>query len=127
MSAVAEIVEQIKRLTVSELMQCVDLIEKEFGVRAVPPPPAMAPALVPSPAPAQEEEQTSFSVVLREVGANKIQVIKAVRGLTSLGLKEAKELVDRGGGTVIKEGLGKDEANKVKADLEAAGATIDLK
>jgi large subunit ribosomal protein L7/L12 len=74
-----------------------------------------------------EEEKTSFSVVIKEVGANKIQVIKAVRAITNLGLKEAKDLVDKGAGAVVKEGVSKEDAAKIKTEMEAAGAQVELK
>lgn len=128
MAAVAEIVEAVKKLTVLELSELVKQLETTFGVSAAAPMMAMpaggglsavAPAAV-------EEEKTSFTVVIKEVGPNKIQVIKAVRAITNLGLKEAKDLVDKAPGT-MKEGVSKEEAAKMKAELEAAGAVVELK
>jgi large subunit ribosomal protein L7/L12 len=130
MAAVAEIVEAVKKLTVLELADLVKQLEETFGVSAAAPmmamPAAAAGGAAAAAAPA-EEEKTSFSVVLKDVGANKIQVIKAVRGLTNLGLKEAKDLVDKGTGAVVKEGVSKEEAQKMKTELEAAGAQVELK
>jgi large subunit ribosomal protein L7/L12 len=133
MSAVAEIVEAVKKLTVLELSDLVKQLETTFGVSAAAPVAAMpmggAPAAggaAPAAA-AAEEEKTSFSVVIKDVGANKIQVIKAVRSITNLGLKEAKDLVDKGAGAVVKEGVSKEDAAKMKTELEAAGAQVELK
>ena len=121
MSAIAEIVDRVKKLTVLELSQLVKELETTFGVSAA------APVMMGGAAPAAEEEKTSFTVVIKEVGGNKIQVIKAVRGLTNLGLKEAKDLVDKGPGAVIKDGVSKEDANKIKGEMEAAGASVDFK
>ena len=128
MAAVAEIVEAVKKLTVLELSELVKELETTFGVSAAAPMMAMgaAPAAAAAAAPAEVEEKTSFTVVLKDVGANKIQVIKAVRAITNLGLKEAKDLVDKAPGAV-KEGVSKEEAAKMKAELEASGATVELK
>jgi len=125
--AVAEIVEAVKKLTVLELSELVKSLETTFGVSAAAPMMAMGAAAPAAAAPAAEvEEKTSFAVVLKEAGGNKIAVIKAVRTITNLGLKEAKDLVDKAPGT-IKDGVTKDEAAKFKAELEAAGATVELK
>ena len=115
-----EMIEEIKKMTVVELADLVKAIEEEFGVSAVA---AAAPAAA-GAAPAAEEK-TSFDVVLKDAGANKIQVIKVVRDATGLGLKEAKDLVD-GAPKTVKEGLSKDEAEALKAKFEEAGATIEL-
>ena len=116
-----EMIEEIKKMTVIELADLVKAIEEEFGVSAVA---AAAPAAA-GVAGAAAEEKTSFDVVLKEAGANKIQVIKVVRDATGLGLKEAKELVD-GAPKTIKEGVSKEEAEELKAKFEEAGATVEL-
>ena len=116
-----EMIEEIKKMTVIELADLVKAIEEEFGVSAVA---AAAPAAA-GVAGAAAEEKTSFDVVLKEAGANKIPVIKVVRDATGLGLKEAKELVD-GAPKTIKEGVSKEEAEELKAKFEEAGATVEL-
>ena len=116
-----EMIEEIKKMTVVELADLVKAIEEEFGVSAVA---AAAPAA--GAVAGAAEEKTSFDVVLKEAGANKIPVIKVVRDATGLGLKEAKDLVD-GAPKTIKEGVSKDEAEELKAKLEEAGATVELK
>ena len=117
---VTAMIEEIKGLTVLELSELVHALEEEFGVSAA----AMAaPA---AGAAAAEEEKTEFDVVLKSAGANKIAVIKVVRALTGLGLKEAKELVD-GAPKNLKEGVSKDEAEELKKKLEEAGAKVELK
>ncbi len=113
-----QIIEAIKEMTVLELNELVKACEEEFGVSASAPV-VMAAAAV-------EEEQTEFDVILANCGAKKIGVIKVVRELTGLGLKEAKALVD-GAPNAVKEGVSKDEAEAVKAKLEAAGASVELK
>lgn len=120
-----EILETIKNMTVLELSELVKDLEEEFGVSAAAPVAAVA-ADTGAGAAAAEEEKTDFDVVLAEVGAKKIQVIKAVREVTSLGLKEAKELVDNAPNP-IKEGVSKEEADELKAKFEEVGATIELK
>ena len=115
-----EMIEEIKKMTVVELADLVKAIEEEFGVSAVA---AAAPAA--GGAAAAEEEKTSFDVVLKDAGANKIQVIKVVRDATGLGLKEAKELVD-GAPKTVKEGASKDEAEELKAKLTEVGAVVEL-
>ena len=115
-----EMIEEIKKMTVVELADLVKAIEEEFGVSAVA---AAAPAA--GAVAGAAEEKTSFDVVLKEAGANKIPVIKVVRDATGLGLKEAKELVD-GAPKTIKEGVNKDEAEELKAKFEEAGATVEL-
>ncbi|MBM4445434.1 MAG: 50S ribosomal protein L7/L12 [Chloroflexi bacterium] len=125
-----EMIAAIKSMTVLELAELVKALEAEFGVSAAPV--AMAgPAVAAGPAAGAAagppaEEQTQFSVTLKEVGANKINVIKAVREVTTLGLKEAKELVE-GAPKVVKEGVSKEEANSVKEKLQAAGAVAEIK
>ena len=114
-----EMIEEIKKMTVVELADLVKAIEEEFGVSAVA---AAAPAA--GAVAGAAEEKTSFDVVLKEAGATKIAVIKAIREITGLGLVEAKALADNGGN--IKENVSSDEANEIKAKLEEAGATIEL-
>lgn len=123
---VEDIISSIKKMTVLELSELVQALEDEFGVSAavaVAAPAAGGPAAAAAPA---AEEQTEFSVVLKDIGANKINVIRAVREMTTLGLKEAKEFVESAPQTV-KEGVTKDEAATMKQKLEAAGATVEVK
>ena len=117
-----EMIEEIKKMTVVELADLVKAIEEEFGVSAVA---AAAPAAAGAVAGAAEEK-SSFDVVLKDAGANKIPVIKVVRDVTGLGLKEAKELVD-GAPKTIKEGVAKEEAEELKAKFTEVGAVVDLK
>ena len=119
---IAAMIEEIKALTVLELSDLVKAIEEEFGVSAAAP---VAVAAVAGPA-AAVEEQTEFDVILASAGANKIGVIKVVRELTGLGLKEAKELVD-GAPKAVKTGVSKDDAEATKAKLEEAGASVEVK
>ena len=121
MAKIEEILEAIDSLTVVELSELVKGIEEKYGVSAVA---AAAPAAGAGAAPAGEEKST-FNVVLKEVGANKIQVIKVVRDATGLGLKEAKELVD-GAPKTVKEGVSKEEAEELKAKFTEVGAVIEL-
>lgn len=121
MTIIEELLEKIDGLTVVELSELVKGIEEKYGVSAVA---AAAPAA--GGAAGAAEEKSSFDVVLKDVGANKIQVIKVVRDVTGLGLKEAKELVD-GAPKVIKEGASKAEAEDIKAKLEEQGAKVTLK
>jgi len=125
MSAVAEIVEKIEKLTLLEAAELKKALEEKFGVTAAAPMmfAGAAPAVAAAPA---AEEKTEFTVELKAAGAQKINVIKVVRAATGLGLKEAKDLVD-GAPKVVKEGLNKDEAEKLKKELEEAGAQVDLK
>ena len=116
-----EMIEEIKKMTVVELADLVKAIEEEFGVSAVA---AAAPAA--GAVAGAAEEKTSFDVVLKEAGANKIPVIKVVRDATGLGLKEAKDLVD-GAPKTVKEGVSKDEAEELKAKFTEVGAVIELK
>lgn len=122
-----EIVQSIEQMTVLELSELVKTLEDRFGVTAAAPV-AAAPAGAPAAgAPAEEaEEQTEFDVVVTDVGAQKIQVIKAVRELTNLGLKEAKDMVEEMP-KAIREGVAKEEADAAKARLEEAGATVELR
>lgn len=116
-----QILEAIKEMTVLELNDLVKAIEEEFGVTAAAPV-----AMVGGGAAAVEEEQTEFDVVLTSAGASKINVIKVVRELTGLGLKEAKALVD-GAPAPLKEGVSKEDAEAMKAKLEEAGASVEVK
>ena len=123
--AVNGMIEAIKNMTVLELSQLVKALEEEFGVSAAAHVVAAgAPAAV-AEAPAAEEEKTEFNVILKEAGANRIAVIKAVRELSGLGLKESKDLVE-GAPKPVREGITKDEAAVAKEKLEAAGATVEV-
>ena len=119
---ITAMIEEVKTLTVLELAELVHALEEEFGVSAA----AAAVAAPAAGAAAAEEEKTEFDVVLKAAGANKIAVIKVVRTLTGLGLKEAKELVD-GAPKTLKEGVSKDEAEKIAAELKEAGAEVEVK
>ena len=121
MEKIEKLIEEIDALTVVELNDLVKAIEEKYGVSAVA---AAAPAAG-AVAGGAAEEKSSFNVVLKEVGANKIQVIKVVRDATGLGLKEAKDLVD-GAPKTVKEGVSKDEAEEIKEKFTAAGAVIEL-
>ncbi len=124
-----EIVEAIKGMNVVELSDIVKALEEEFGISAAAPVAvAAAPAAGGAPAEgaAAAEEQSEFEVSLKEIGPNKINVIKAVREVTSLGLREAKELVESAP-TAIKEGIAKEEAEEIKGKLEEAGAAVEVK
>ena len=123
-----DVVAAIKEMTVLELSELVKTLEETFGVSAAAPMVAAAPAAgaEAAAAPAEAEEQTEFSVILTDIGANKISVIKAVREVTTLGLKEAKELVESAP-KPVKEGINKAEAATLKEKLEASGATIEIK
>ena len=123
-AAIEEIMATIKNMTVLELSQLVKALEDEFGVSAAVPMAATTVVSAEAEAPAAEEK-TEFSVVLKEIGANKINVIKAVRELTTLGLKESKDLVEAAPKTV-REGVTKDEAAAMKQKLETAGATAEI-
>ena len=120
-----QLIEAIKSMTVLELSEMVKALEEEFGVSAAAPVAAAAPAAGAAPAEA-EEEQTQFDVMLTAFGDQKIQVIKVVRALTGLGLKEAKDVVE-GVPSAIKEGVTKDEAEEAKKQLEEAGASVKIK
>jgi len=124
-SKVQEVLDIVKGLTVLELAELVKAFEEEFGVSAAAPV-AVAAAPAGGAAPAAVEEQTEFDVILKEVGANKVQVIKVVRELTGLGLKEAKDLVD-GAPKPVKEKVSKPDAEAAKAKLTEVGATAEVK
>ena len=117
-----QIVEAIATKTLMEVMELVRAIEEKFGVSAAAPVAAAGPAA----AAAVVEEQTEFTVVLKEAGEKKVEVIKAVRAITGLGLKEAKDLVE-GAPQTVKDAVSKADADKFKKELEAAGATVELK
>lgn len=122
---VTKLIEDVKALTVLELSELVKALEEEFGVSAAAPVAvAAAPAAGGAAAPA--EEKTEFDVILKEVGADKIKVIKVVREATGLGLKEAKDLVD-GAPKTIKENVSKDEAASIEAKFKEVGATVEIK
>ena len=121
---IMNILEEIKSLTILELSDLVKAVEEEFGVSAAAPVGVVAAAGA-APA-AAAEEKTEFDVILANFGAKKLDVIKVVRELTGLGLKDAKDLVEAAP-KAIKEGVSKDEADKVKAALEEAGATVEIK
>ncbi len=119
-----DVIKFIENMSVLELSQLVKELEERFGVSAATPV-AAAPAAAAGEA-AAAEEKTEFDVILKDIGAQKIQVIKVVRAITGLGLKEAKELVE-GAPKPVKEGVPKDEAEKIKAQLEEVGATVEVK
>ena len=116
-----QIVEAVAGKTLLEVMELVKAIEEKFGVSAAAPVVAAGPAAAAAPV----EEQTEFTVVLKTAGDKKIDVIKVVRAITGLGLKEAKDLTESGG--VLKDAVSKDDAAKFKKELEAAGATVEVK
>lgn len=122
MADIAKLLEEIDSLTVIELSELVKGIEEKYGVSAAA---VAAPAAGGAAAGAAAEEKSSFNVVLKEAGANKIAVIKVVRDATGLGLKEAKDLVD-GAPKTVKEGVSKEDAEAMKAKFEEAGATVEL-
>jgi len=124
-----EIIQAIEQMTVSELAELVKKLEDKFGVTAAAPVAVAAPAASAAGAGAAAEEKTEFDVVLKSFGQNKIQVIKVVREITSLGLKEAKDLVEKAGtpDAVIKSGVTKEEAEEIKKKLEEVGAEVELK
>ena len=116
-----QIVDAVAEKSLMEVMELVKAIEEKFGVSAAAPVAAAGPAAAAAPV----EEQTEFTVVLKSAGDKKVEVIKAVRAITGLGLKEAKDLTEAGG--TVKEGVSKEDAEKMKKDLEAAGATVEIK
>ena len=120
---IMNILEEIKTLTIIELADLVKAVEEEFGVSAAAPVGVVAAAGAAAPA---AEEKTEFDVILASFGSNKLGVIKAVREITGLGLKDAKDMVE-GAPKTVKEGVSKDEAEKVKAALTEAGATVEIK
>src|SRR5208283_5088146 len=123
---VEKIVEEVKNLTLLEAAELVKRLEEVLGVSAAAAAPVVVAGAGAAAAAAPVEEQTEFAVVLTGIGANKINVIKAVREVTSLGLKEAKDLVD-GAPKPIKEGIGKEEAENIKKKFTDAGATVEVK
>ena len=123
MEKINNIIEEIKSLTILELSELVKAVEAEFGVSAAAPVGVVAVAGAAAPA---AEEKTEFDVILAGFGSNKLGVIKAIREITGLGLKEAKEMVE-GAPKAVKEGVSKDEAEALKKSLEEAGATVELK
>ena len=125
MTDLSKIVDELSQLTVIEAAELSKLLEEKWGVSAAAPV-AMAVAGGAAAAAAPVEEKTEFDVVLSEIGPNKINVIKEVRAVTGLGLKEAKDLVEAAP-KAVKEGVSKDEAAKIKAQIEAAGAKVDVK
>jgi large subunit ribosomal protein L7/L12 len=118
-----EILDAIANMTVMDVVELIKMMEEKFGVSAAA---AVAAAPVAAAAAPAEEEQTEFTVILAAAGANKVNVIKAVRAITGLGLKEAKDAVE-GAPTTVKEGVNKDEAANLKKQLEEAGATVQIK
>ncbi|WP_368566147.1 50S ribosomal protein L7/L12 [Pseudoxanthomonas sp. UTMC 1351] len=117
-----QIVDAVAGKTLMEVMELVKAIEEKFGVSAAAPVAAAGPAAAAAPV----EEQTEFTVVLKAAGEKKVEVIKAVRAITGLGLKEAKDLVE-GAPQVVKEAVSKEDSEKFKKDLEAAGASVEVK
>ena len=126
MADLEKIVEEIGQLTLLEASELVKMLEEKLGVSAAAPMAAMAAMPVAAAAAEPEEEQTEFDVILKEIGPKKIEVIKAVRQLTALGLREAKAMVD-GAPSPVLEAVAKDSANDAKAKLEEAGAVVELK
>jgi large subunit ribosomal protein L7/L12 len=125
MAGVDTVFDSLGKMTVLELVELKKKIEEEWGITAAAAVAVAAPGGA-GGAPAEAEEKTAFDVVLTGAGAQKIQVIKVVRAVTGLGLKEAKDLVD-GAPTNVKDGINKEEADSIKAQLEEAGATVELK
>jgi len=121
-----EVLEEVKKWTVLELADFVKLVETEFGVSAAMPVAVAAAPAAGGAVAVEEEEQTEFDVILKETGEKKIQVIKVVRAITGLGLKEAKDLVD-GAPNPVKQAITKDEAEDIKKQLEEVGAVIEVK
>ena len=126
MAQLEKMMEEIKGMTVLELNELVKALEDEFGVSAAAAAPVMMAGAVPGAAAEQAEEQTEFDVILTTIGDKKINVIKVVREVTSLGLKEAKELVESAP-TKVKEAVNKEEAEEVKKKFEEAGAQVEIK
>ena len=124
MADVKKFIEEVKSMTVLELNELVKALEEEFGVSAAAPVAVAAAPAAGAAAPAAAEEKTEFNIVLKAAGDKKIDVIKVVRAFTGLGLVEAKQAVEKGG--VLKENVAKEEADKIVADLKAAGATAVL-
>ena len=126
MAGVDSIFDELGKMTVLELVELKNKIEEEWGVTAAAPVAVAAPGAAAGGDGAAAEEKTSFDVMLTEAGGQKIQVIKVVRAVTGLGLKEAKDLVDSAP-KPVKEGVAQEEADQIKAQLEEAGATVELK
>ena len=128
MADTAKLVDQLGGMTVLELVELKNALEKAWGVTAAAPVAVAAPGAAPAggDGAAAAEEQTAFDVVLQGVGDKKIQVIKVVRAITGLGLKEAKDLVD-GAPNAVKEGVAREEADSIKSQLEEAGAAVEVK
>ena len=126
MADLQKLVDELSALTVIEAAELSKLLEEKWGVSAAAPVAVAAVAAGPAEAAAPVEEQTEFTVILTDAGDKKINVIKEVRAITGLGLKEAKDLVE-GAPKAVKEGVSKDEADKIKAQLEGAGATVEVK
>ena len=124
--AVDKVFDELGKMSVLELVELKKKIEDEWGITAAAPVAVAAAGAPAAGDGAAEEEKTAFDVVLTEAGGQKIQVIKVVRAVTGLGLKEAKDLVD-GAPAAVKEGIAKDEADSIKAQLEEAGATVEIK
>jgi large subunit ribosomal protein L7/L12 len=122
----AKLVDELGKMTVLELVELKNALEETWGVTAAAPVAVAAPGAVGGDGAAAAEEKTSFDVVLAGAGDKKIQVIKVVRAITGLGLKEAKDLVD-GAPNPVKEGVAQEEADSIKAQLEEAGATVEVK
>jgi large subunit ribosomal protein L7/L12 len=122
----SKIVDDLSNLTVLEAAELAKMLEEKWGVSAAAAAVAVAPAAAGAAPAAAAEEQTEFTVILKTAGDKKINVIKEVRAITNLGLKEAKDLVEAGN-KPVKEGVPKEEAEKIKAQLEAAGATVEIK
>ena len=125
MADVKSLAEQLVNLTIKEANELAQVLEQDYGIKPAAAAVAVAGPAAGGDAPA-EEEQTEFTVILKEAGAKKIGVIKEVRAVTGLGLKEAKDLVD-GAPSTVKEGISKEEAEQLKAKLEEAGAVVELK
>ncbi|WP_027881359.1 50S ribosomal protein L7/L12 [Meiothermus rufus] len=122
---IAAIKAQLSNATVLELKQLIDELKEEWGVTAAAPVAVAMPGAAAGAAAPAAEEKTEFDVILKEAGAQKLNVIKELRAITGLGLKEAKDLAEAGG--VVKEGVSKEEAEKIKKQLEDAGAKVELK
>ena len=123
---VEKLIEEVKELTVLELSEVVKALEEEFGVSAAAPAAVAAAPAAAGAAPAAAEEKTEFDVILAEAGQEKVKVIKVVKDITGLGLKDAKAVVD-GAPKAVKEGASKEEAEEIKAKLEEVGATVEVK
>ena len=121
-----QLIETLKNMKVLELVELKNALEEEFGVTAAAPMMAAGAMPAAGAAPAAEEEKTEFDVILKDGGSSKIQVIKVVRQITGLGLKEAKDLVD-GAPKPVKEGIAKEEAEEIKSKIEEAGGSVELK